>query len=191
MIRRSVAPAEGIVKTKIASAAQPAMRKRALRRRHRSQVATTMVAAQTLKLKVNGVGGRGIAGRFIFNRLVRKCGLFEVIRKSRSQRMPDRTPNSSEGMVVQFLVLAREFVDRVLGESPKKQNWFRCRFESRHVFRRAARACDDVGFDFVMAAPLQIPTFHHVSTWRLHKAQYKSLRTSAFHPRTWPLLQAR
>jgi hypothetical protein len=76
--------------------------------------------------------------------------------------MPDRTPNSSEGMVVQFLVLAREFADRVLGESPKKQNWFRCRFESRHVFRRAARACDDVGFDFVMAAPLQIATFHYV-----------------------------
>src|ERR1039458_2521755 len=78
MIITSAAPAEGIVRKKIARAVQPTSRKRALRRRPRSQAATTIVAAQTLKLKVNGVGGRGIVGRFICNRLVRKCGLFEV-----------------------------------------------------------------------------------------------------------------
>src|ERR1035438_7199303 len=78
MITRSVAAAEGIVSKKIARVVQPATRKRTLLRRHRSQAATTIIAAQTLKLNVNGVGGRGIAGRFIFNRLVRKCSLFEV-----------------------------------------------------------------------------------------------------------------
>jgi hypothetical protein len=78
MMSRSVATAEGMDRHRIASAVQLARRNRALGRRHKRCAVTPIVAAQEIKLVVDDLEEKGIDGRFIVNRLVRKRGLSEV-----------------------------------------------------------------------------------------------------------------